>query len=354
MKTKKLSALILSIAISLCCLPCLTACNSIDGETKTRTVVDMAGRTVELPEKINKYIDVWYSHQAVVAMLDKCEHMAATPYSKDDEINYWFFEMYPDITAASDIDENMSAEAFLSLGADLLFYAGPGENDLADNLALAGVPSVNIQFNNFEEMKKSITLIAEVLNTDYAKQTAQKYNAYLDKTIKDVSAKTSEIAEDDKVTLLSLANFDNMMADGANTLRNNWIEISGAKSLAASVGSGQVYINVEQVFQWDPDFIFSRSRGDAAWAYSVDDFKPLKSIQNHHVYSNPFGVFIWDGCSTEVALQIKWASSIFYPNLFEDVDIKAEIKTFYSDFYGYNISDKNVDNLLNLEPPEGK
>lgn len=351
MKKKTFVGMLLSMVMLLCCL--LSACGTTpDNEGKTRTVVDMAGRTVVLPEKINSYIDLWYSHQAVLAMLDGCEHMAATLFDPDDEIHCWFFEMYPEANFTTGLAEDMPAETFLSLGAELLFYGSPNSDELVTNLEKAGIPCVNVNFDSFETMKKSITLVAEVLNTDEAREKAKKYNAYLDAAISDVSEATKTLTEEEKVSLLALSSFDNMQADGANSLRNNWVDVCGAKSLAAQVGSGKVYINVEQVFEWDPDFVISRSRGDAEWAYGVEDFASLKCIKNRHVYSNPYGIVAWDGSSPEVAIQLRWASQIFYPELFPDTNIKEVIKDFYKEFFNYTLTDKNVENMLNLGLPE--
>ena len=41
-----------------------------------------------------------------------------------------------------------------------------------------------------------------------------------------------------------------------------------------------------------------------------------------------------------------------YPELFEDFDIKAEVKTFYKDFFGYDLTDEQTQMILDYVTPE--
>ena len=42
-------------------------------------------------------------------------------------------------------------------------------------------------------------------------------------------------------------------------------------------------------------------------------------------------------------------ASIVQPEIFSDYDIRTEISDFYKDYYGYELSDEQLDSLLRLD-----
>ena len=54
----------------------------------------------------------------------------------------------------------------------------------------------------------------------------------------------------------------------------------------------------------------------------------------------PIGISRWGHPgSIETPLAILWAAKQIYPEKFNDLDMAAETKTFYKDFFEYNLSD---------------
>jgi hypothetical protein len=41
-----------------------------------------------------------------------------------------------------------------------------------------------------------------------------------------------------------------------------------------------------------------------------------------------------------------WLGTKMYPDLFADVEMKKVVRDFFKDFYGYTISDANIDVVL--------
>ena len=87
--------------------------------------------------------------------------------------------------------------------------------------------------------------------------------------------------------------------------------------------------------------------------YADPAFSGLKAVQNKKVFGNPKGVFSWDRYGAEAALQILWAAKTIQPELFADVDLKAETKAFYKKFMNYDLSDAEFGYILNGLNPDG-
>ena len=46
---------------------------------------------------------------------------------------------------------------------------------------------------------------------------------------------------------------------------------------------------------------------------------------------------------------MKWTASIVQPEISLIIDIRTEISDFYKDYYGYELSDEQLDSLLRLD-----
>jgi iron complex transport system substrate-binding protein len=77
----------------------------------------------------------------------------------------------------------------------------------------------------------------------------------------------------------------------------------------------------------------------------------IEAVQNEVVIANPMGVFDWARYSVEEALNIQWVAQTLHPDLFSDIDIRAETAYFYETFYKYTLSEAEIDAILNNTTP---
>nr|WP_314399488.1 hypothetical protein [uncultured Campylobacter sp.] len=80
-------------------------------------------------------------------------------------------------------------------------------------------------------------------------------------------------------------------------------------------------------------------------------FSGLKAIRNKQIYANPNGIFSWDRYGDEGALQILWAAKTIHPEIFGDIDLRAETKKFYKKFFDFGLGDEQFELILKgLDP----
>lgn len=362
-KMKRIVSYILSMSMLLSVLLAFTGCGGNadenvkeNNETETTQVVtDMKGNEVTVPTKVDRYVVLWKSFGTVVALLDSCDGLVAIDYDQTKDSDAWLFEICPNAVDISKASEEMTAEEIIALDVDVVFWQSSKCEELATQLNELGVAAVNVDYTDYESMKKSITLTAQVLNTDYAKTMAEKYNAELDMTLAEIKEKTDTIADESKVSIINLRTLETLRADGKNTVADTWIYACGAKNLVSEQKlEGNQYLTSEQFFEWNPDYIISSAVGDDDILLTDAKYSSLTAVKEGHVYTNPQGIFWWNRYSVETILQLKWATSILYPELFTDVDIHSEVENFYKEFFNYEISDEDVDNMLNAAPPASK
>ncbi len=355
---KKLVSYLLVVTMLMTSVLSFTGCSSSKESSENkenlepRVVTDMKGNQITVPAEVDRYVVLWKSFGTVVALLDSCEGLVAIDYDKTKDSDAWLFEICPEAADISKASEEMTAEEILALDVDVVFWQSPKCEELASQLNDLGVAAVNVDYTDYESMKKSINLTAQVLNTEYALNMAEKYNTELDATLAEIKEKTDTIADADKVSIINLRTLETLRADGKNTVADTWIYACGAKNLVSEQNlEGNQYLTSEQFFEWNPDFIISSAVGDDEILLNNSDYASLQAVKDGNVYTNPQGLFWWNRYSVETILQLKWATSILYPELFGDTDITSEAKEFYKTFFNYDISDEDVEQMLKAASP---
>lgn len=323
------------------------AASSKKGET--RTVTDMKGVKVEIPMEVNTYVESWFAHNEVDLMLKKADGMLITCASP--EKFQWMYAICPNFYKAvsTEFSTDMNLEEIIAAKPDVVFGSNEDYREMFTN---AGIPFINCMFTNYDELKKSVKLTAEVFGGDAVK-ISDDYVAYLDERTAWVAERTASIPEDQKLSVAHGSAVYELNFDGANTIIDEWIKFSGGKNAAGQEVEGNLKnISIEQVMAWDPDVIITgkphdeveKIMSDPAWAN-------LAAVKNNRVYSNPKGAFAWDRYGVDAALQPQWCAQILYPDLFTDFNIKDEVKKFYSTFLGYNLSDDEAQMILDCKTP---
>ena len=315
----------------------------------TRIITDMAGIEVEIPSKVDAYVDSWAAHATFDLLLDRYEHMIATAVPRNSK-DSWVYRIAPNLEKVESIEfsENMNLEEIIALHPDVVF--GKAEN-YREMFKDVGIPYVNVGFYSYETMVQSIHLVAEILGED-AMARADKYVGYLYNRIDWVTEHLLPLKEEDKLSIAHGHPLYELRIDGDNTIIDEWINYSGSTNSAKNVEGETVIVSLEELLRWDPDVIISGDGWDDVNSVMEDPaWASLTAVKNGTVYVNPKGIFMWDRYGIEEALQIQWCASTLYPDLFEGFDIREEVKYFYREFLDYELSDDEVEKFMNHENP---
>jgi iron complex transport system substrate-binding protein len=125
---------------------------------------------------------------------------------------------------------------------------------------------------------------------------------------------------------------------------------------AETRGYGRARVSMEQLLLWQPEVIFiGRDKGqDIAtlpeWLKD-ERWQGLPAFRNNRIYQIPNAPFNWVDRPPSVnrILGFYWVFWCLYPDQTPaSFDMKAEIRTFYSLFYHYPLSEAEAELLLNL------
>ncbi|WP_446897371.1 ABC transporter substrate-binding protein [Clostridium sp. LBM24168] len=354
-----------SIAIVFATIFLLSGCsnNSTSQKTEekkiqTKIVTDTAGKKVEVPVNVKRVADAWQAHNSIVAMLGGGDKIVATVLTQ--KMAPWLYKVNPQMNNATTTfnkDSTPNTEALMKTKPDVVFI--PVNEKNANKMSQLGIPAVQLNFTDFNGLKKCVDLTGEVLG-DSAKKRAEKYNSYLDSKLNMINSITSKLPEDKKPKVLHITSISPLIVDGSDTIIDNWIKVSGGVNAAKDIKGNNKKISMEQILKWNPDVIIlgintlmKVNSGKKVMDNLLKDpvLQKTSAVKSKRIYFNPFGAFYWDRYSAEEALQVQWAAKILYPDKFSNIDIIKETRYFYKTFFDYDLSNEEANKIINDEPP---
>ena len=314
----------------------------------TRTVVDMKGKIVELPNTIESYCVLYSSAVPMCAMVDNdLEHMVMYPVSNYFE--YWYDEMFEGINDhAIQVDKkNVTAEQILESGAQVVFWNRPAHEELVASLEEVGVACVNVQVSDANELIQAVHVIADSFGTEYAQGQIQKFEDKFNQYLNTVKEHVSQIPDEKKKTVLVIGSIETPSVSSPDSYQGFWIDLTGLLNVTpVSKGEPDATLTMEEIYELDPDIILAQGPFNRNEVTSDSQWSVVRAVQEGGLFSNPSVLDEWGMPTTEAPLQYIWILKQFYPEYAEDIDAENELIDFYNEFYDYEMSNDDAQALL--------
>lgn len=321
-----------------------------------RMIVDMTGKQVRLPPKVNRIADAWPAHNDILCMLGEGDKIVATiGFAKRP----WMIKINPQIKQAATVFDmsSVNIEALLKTKPDIVFMTLTDKN--AAQVAGLGIPAVQMYFHDFATLKDCVRMTGAILGEEGMRR-AEKYVTYLDGKLGKITDITATIPREEKPKVLHITTLMPLAVDGRNTIMNEWIEVAGGINVADVNGNSQE-VSMEKIIKWNPDIIIvgnaagviNKNGGKSSIEEILRDeiWQKVDAVKNGKIFINPEGVFLWDRYGTEEALQIQWAAKLLHPDKFADVDMVRETRHYYRIFYNYDLSEAEAKAILAGQAP---
>ncbi len=302
--------------------------------------------------------------------LDSAETIKAMePASINAAKNGILSEIFPEIlNADTDImnGDDLNVEAVAALNPDVVFYNANNKTE-GERLVNAGITAVGVSPTkwNYDCIKTYNEWIA-LLNQIYPDRAAGNENlvdSYSNEIYDRIQETVSTIPEDQKQKVLFLYQYDEntMVTSGSSFFGQWWCDAVGAQNAAEAVSADNKNgaITMEQVYEWNPDVIiitnFTKTQPDDLYNNAIgdDDWSTVRAVQDHRVYKMPLGTYRTYTPGVDTPMTLEWLAQAVYPELFQDIDIKADVKEYYSKLYGIDLTDEQVQKMYNPNSAAG-
>jgi len=341
------------------------------GSGETRVIVDQAGNEVEIPKEINRVaITSVTPLPALFALfMGSAEKLVGIhPSSKNTAVHSIVVDLVPDIADVPTSfyeGSEINAEELVKLEPDVVFYFA-GKDQEKELIEKAGIPAV--AFDPFYDgntggdgnsiVKVTLEWIKFLSEIFDMPDRSAEFESFKNEIETLVAERLENVPEEERPRSLILANYnESALVGGGTQSADYWIRYSGGINVGVELGNSTAPINLEQVYEWDPDIIFLNSFS----AFTADDilnstaaeghdWSGLKAVQEGKVYKIPLGTYYWFATTYDSPLMMLWMAMKQCPEQFEDIDFDQYVKDHYKATYGIDLTDEQLDTIYNPVP----
>lgn len=267
------------------------------------------------------------------------------------------FRRIDEIPYLDNVHTSVNFEELMTYAPDLVF-AFPRQDELTQ-MQSAGVAAVPGQTSStLSGTCDQLMTYAEALGGD-AEANAQAYCAYFNEKLQYVKDTVAAVPADQRPTVY-YAGVDVLTTYGSQSDLVEAIEAAGGTAVSAGLNAGnRVQIDYEQLIAWSPEYIFldhgGMNDGETIEQLKTElttqsQYASLPAVQNGRIFTVPSGVFYWD-MGLQKILLVEYMAKTLYPDLFQDLDMTAELTDFYSRFYHYDLTPEQAAKILAREAP---
>ncbi|HSQ42069.1 MAG TPA: ABC transporter substrate-binding protein [Fibrobacteraceae bacterium] len=344
----------IGMILCLAGLAFLCGCHKAE-ESGTRAVTDMFGRTVSIPQKINRVMGTGGAVDEWILLLGHPEKLVVT--SMNIKRNPWFVMIYPPIlklpaftSFSNEGQSSANKETILSARPEVaIFLSEPS----IENIGGLGIPALGMQKRSPQELQKAIRITGEVLGED-EKRVAKQFCDYYDSNMARILSRTQGISHSQRPRVYQAGGNNGLNTAGKENIVTVWIEMAGGVNVAAEHGVEPMSAtaSMEDLLRWDPEIIIVSAPEIKTYIQENPAWTTVTAVRQKRIYVTPKGVYMWGVRAAEEALQVLWAGKTIHPELFPNLDMAKETWKFHHRFYHYDLSAANIQHMLLAEPPE--
>ncbi|MCI1944973.1 ABC transporter substrate-binding protein [Clostridium luticellarii] len=331
--------------------------------TEKISLKDMADRNVKVPRNVNRVLSVSPATTATIYMLAPEKLIGWNMKLSDDNAKY-ILDKYTKLPVVGSWSgkNDINYETYISMKPDIVI--DNSENSSITNVRqqkLGNIPVVVVHDLNAENFVPYITFMGKLLG---AQEKADKLVSFYNNVKKEVSNKVSNIPDNQKVKVYYAESPNGLQTDydsGPEALKGSYADLKnnqhtqliylcGGLNVARGTGINNTSeVSMEKVVQWNPDVIITNNEQFYKNVYSDTTWQNIKAVQKHRIYLTPAKPYSWfdrpPGINTIIG--IPWTAKMLYPDKFKDMDLNKLAKEFYSQFYHVNLTDSDLNSLLN-------
>ncbi len=330
--------------IAACCLVFLAAA------AQAGPVTDSAGRTVDLPDRVEKVFAAGPPAAILLYMLAP-ETMTGWPRAPHADERAYIAAPYRDLPALGRLTGRggtANLEVVLKTAPDLILDFGSVRDtyvSLANAVqAQTGIPYILID-GRFEQTPAALRLLGNALGLGDRGETLARY---VEETFEGIDAALADIPQIDRPRVYLARGPDGLETGVRGSINTEIIERAGGINVADAPGQkGIVRASIEQVIVANPDTIITWDRNFYRKVFEDPLWAGIDAVKKGRVYLSPTAPFGWIDRppSLNRIIGLKWLARTFYPDRFNE-DFAETVREFYKLFYHVELSETELERLL--------
>lgn len=329
----------------------IVVCVWAAGISHAATVTDSGGRTVTVPDTIEKVFASGPPASILLYMLAP-EKMTGWPNSLRESERPYVAEAYRDLPALGRLTGRggtANLEVVLKIKPDLILDFGSVRDtyvSLADMVQeQTGIPYILID-GRFENTPAALRLLGRTLGLA---ERGEKLATYVEQTFAEIDAVVSEVPQGQRPRVYLARGPDGLETGVRGSINTEIIERAGGINVADAPGQkGIVRASIEQVIVANPDTIITWDRNFYDMVFKDPLWAGIEAVKRGRVYLSPTAPFGWVDRppSLNRIIGLKWLARKFFPDPFDNGDFHETVREFYKLFYHVELSKAELERLL--------
>ena len=319
--------------------------SAAQSEGSTRTIVDMQGNSVEIPANTKTIASGKGNLTQITLIVGGPSAVAALGQGANCSEGTLMHAMFPSLHGLETFGENdMNLESLLNIDPDLvLIYGTTPSNDLSVKLQDSGFSVALCNLQDDGELLQTMQLVSDALGGDTGEKV-QAYQEFYLGVMKDVADRSASITEEKKPKVAYMRG--NGAVCGPNSMPQKWITAAGGINIGelAGIEAYAAEMTSEELLNYNPDIIFCESKQTLEFL-AGDEYRSLKAVEDDALYVVPYGLSCSGLANAENPLVWQWAANYIQPEVYQ-YDAEQTVKDFFSTFYGYKLSEEQLEKVL--------
>lgn len=338
------------ILISSLFMVCDKSSSSLASTTKK--VVDLAGRTVEIPKTVNRIVCsgpgalrliCYMNEEGEVVGVEQAEKKwgpTGRPYMLANPELANLPPIGPGGPGA--ISSGPDAELVVKLRPDVIFVTYMEKGKADDYQKKVHIPVIVLSYGKLATFKSeaifnSLRVIGEVLNNE---KRAKEVVAFMQKLNLDLENRTKDILKDKKPTVYvgGLGHKGMHGVQSTSCKYPPFIAVSANNVTDKLRKDGQLFIDKEQLIKWNPDYIFIDEGGYQLVMKDLQlpSMKLLKAVKNSELYGIlPYNFYTTNICTAFA--DAYYIGKVLCPDRFKDIDPERKADEIYTFLVGKSV-----------------
>ena len=329
---KKLISLLLVLALALS----LAACGA-DTPAETTAgadqVIDGAGRILDIPSEPEKATIA--SVYAVSVPFIEALGLGDRVLAINVKSNFWK-EADPALAEAGSVGRGaVDLEALAAFNPSVLVHRS-NDMETIEAVERINIPVLCITVEDMADITDTLTMMGRYFG---AEERAAEVIGWMEAKFSMIDEIVAKIPEADRRSVLVLGGESGRIA--ADDMLQAWMaEKAGGKYVAEGTANNRNWVNVgvEQVFTWNPDFIFSTS--STPLDYSIEElmedgaWSAVDAVKDAHFYQIPAKLDSWDIPGVSCVIGTMYMLHKMYPDYFSEEQLEQEVAEYYQFMFG--------------------
>ena len=322
----------LSTTITACAL----AIALLAQTAQARMVTDMVGRTVNVPDKVERIVSTYTPATLFVLFAGLGDKLVGADNHADKQDLFRAVIGDRKIGKVGNRTSGLNLEAIISLKPDLVvLYAQKDGRSIADKLQQMGIAALIITPESIDDMKRTLTILAQACAVE---EKVGKVVAAMDDILLLTRERTATLAGKDRATVYYCAPQGPLTTASGQMLQSRMIELAGAVNPSSQLDGFFQQVSPEQIVKWNPDVIIYSRRlvPKRLNLFQEGQFASIPAVKNNRLHRFPSQMAQWDFPSPLSVPGVLWIAKKTYPELFSDVDMQKQTADFYNTVFGPN------------------